>query len=82
LTTGISDTGGKFATGVNDTGGKIATGINVSALCSCGGPRRRPLPLQRLAAAAAVRCDRPWPLPPAVPLPALVALQYEVYVSN
>jgi len=27
LTTGISDTGGKFASGVNDTGGKIATGI-------------------------------------------------------
>jgi hypothetical protein len=27
LTTGVSDTGGKFATGVNDTGGKIATGI-------------------------------------------------------
>ncbi len=28
LTTGISDTGGKFAPGVNDTGGKIAAGIN------------------------------------------------------
>jgi hypothetical protein len=28
LTTGISDTSGKFATGVNDTGGQIATGIN------------------------------------------------------
>ena len=28
LTTGISDTGGKFATGVNDTGGKFAAGIN------------------------------------------------------
>ncbi len=28
LTTGINDTGGKFATGVNDTGGKIAAGIN------------------------------------------------------
>ncbi len=27
-TTGINDTGGKFATGVNDTGGKITTGIN------------------------------------------------------
>jgi hypothetical protein len=27
LTTGVSDTGGKFASGVNDTGGKIATGI-------------------------------------------------------
>jgi hypothetical protein len=27
-TTGINDTGSKFATGVNDTGGKIATGIN------------------------------------------------------
>jgi hypothetical protein len=27
-TTGINDTGGKFATGVNDTGGKIAVGIN------------------------------------------------------
>ncbi len=27
-TTGINDTGGKFATGVNDTGGKIAAGIN------------------------------------------------------
>jgi hypothetical protein len=27
LTTGINDTGGKFATGINDTGGKIATGI-------------------------------------------------------
>jgi hypothetical protein len=27
LTTGINDTGGKFASGVNDTGGKIATGI-------------------------------------------------------
>ncbi len=29
-TTGINDTGGKFATGVNDTGGKIAAGINNS----------------------------------------------------
>jgi hypothetical protein len=28
LTTGINDTGGKFATGVNDTGSKIAAGIN------------------------------------------------------
>jgi hypothetical protein len=28
LTTGINDTGGKFATGVNGTGGKIAAGIN------------------------------------------------------
>jgi hypothetical protein len=28
LTTGINDTGGKFATVVNDTGGKIAAGIN------------------------------------------------------
>ncbi len=28
LTTGINDTGGKFATGVNDTNGKIAAGIN------------------------------------------------------
>ena len=27
-TTGINDTGGKFATGTNDTGGKIAAGIN------------------------------------------------------
>jgi hypothetical protein len=27
LTTGISDTGGKFG-GINDTGGKFATGIN------------------------------------------------------
>jgi hypothetical protein len=27
-TTGINDTGGKFATGVNDTGGEIAAGIN------------------------------------------------------
>ncbi len=27
-TTGINDTGGKFATGVNNTGGKIAAGIN------------------------------------------------------
>ncbi len=27
-TTGINDTGGKFATGVNDTGGNIAAGIN------------------------------------------------------
>ncbi len=27
-TTGINDTGGKFATGANDTGGKIAAGIN------------------------------------------------------
>jgi hypothetical protein len=27
-TTGINDTGGKFALGVNDTGGKIAAGIN------------------------------------------------------
>jgi hypothetical protein len=27
LTTGVNDTGGKFATGVNDTGGKIAAGI-------------------------------------------------------
>jgi hypothetical protein len=27
-TTGINDTGSKFATGVNDTGGKIAAGIN------------------------------------------------------
>ena len=27
MTTGVSDTGGKFASGVNDTGGKIATGI-------------------------------------------------------
>jgi hypothetical protein len=27
-TTGINDTGGKFATGVNDTAGKIAAGIN------------------------------------------------------
>ncbi len=29
-TTGINDTGGKFATGVNDTGGKIAAGINTA----------------------------------------------------
>ena len=28
LTTGINDTGGKFATGINDTGGKFATGVN------------------------------------------------------
>jgi hypothetical protein len=28
LTSGINDTGGKFATGVNDAGGKIAAGIN------------------------------------------------------
>jgi hypothetical protein len=28
LTTGISDTGGKYATGVNDTGGKFAAGVN------------------------------------------------------
>jgi hypothetical protein len=28
LTTGIKDTGVKFAAGVNDTGGKLATGIN------------------------------------------------------
>ncbi len=28
LTTGINDTGGKFATGVNNTSGKIATGMN------------------------------------------------------
>jgi hypothetical protein len=28
LTTGINDTGGKFATGVDDTGGKIAAGVN------------------------------------------------------
>jgi hypothetical protein len=27
-TTGINNTGGKFATGVNDIGGKIAAGIN------------------------------------------------------
>jgi len=27
-TTGINDTGGKFATGVHDTGGKIAADIN------------------------------------------------------
>ncbi len=27
-TTGINNTGGKFATGVNDTGGKIAAGVN------------------------------------------------------
>ncbi len=27
-TTGINDTGGKFATGVNDTDGKIAAGSN------------------------------------------------------
>jgi hypothetical protein len=27
-TTGVNDTGGKFATGVNDTGGKIAASIN------------------------------------------------------
>jgi hypothetical protein len=27
-TTGINNTGGKFATGVNNTGGKIAAGIN------------------------------------------------------
>ncbi len=27
-TTGINDTGGKFATGLNDAGGKIAAGIN------------------------------------------------------
>ncbi len=27
-TTGINNTGGKFAPGVNDTGGKIAAGIN------------------------------------------------------
>ncbi len=27
-TTGINDTGGKFATSVNDTGGKFATSIN------------------------------------------------------
>jgi hypothetical protein len=27
-TTGINDTGGKFASGVNDTGGKIAAGIS------------------------------------------------------
>jgi hypothetical protein len=25
---GVVDTGGKFATGVNDTGGKFATGVN------------------------------------------------------
>jgi hypothetical protein len=28
LTTGINDTGGKFATSINDTGGKFAAGIN------------------------------------------------------
>jgi hypothetical protein len=27
-TTGIIDTGSKFATGINDSGGKFATGIN------------------------------------------------------
>ncbi len=27
-TTGVNDTGGKFATGVNDSGGKVAAGIN------------------------------------------------------
>jgi hypothetical protein len=27
-TTGINETGGKFATGVNDTGGKIAARVN------------------------------------------------------
>jgi hypothetical protein len=27
-TTGINDTGGKFATGVNDTDSKIAAGVN------------------------------------------------------
>jgi hypothetical protein len=27
-TTGVNDTGGKFATGVSDTGGKFAAGIN------------------------------------------------------
>jgi hypothetical protein len=27
-TTGINDTGGKFATGINDTGGKFAAGNN------------------------------------------------------
>ena len=26
-TTGVNDTGGKFATGINDTGGKFATGV-------------------------------------------------------
>jgi hypothetical protein len=31
LTTGINDTGGKFATGVTDTGDKIAAGINDTA---------------------------------------------------
>ena len=28
LTTGINETGGKFATGVNDNGGKFAAGVN------------------------------------------------------
>jgi hypothetical protein len=27
-TTGINDTGGKYAAGINDTGGKFATGVN------------------------------------------------------
>jgi hypothetical protein len=31
LTTGVNDTGGKFAIGVNDTSGKIAAGINDTA---------------------------------------------------
>ena len=36
-TTGINDTGGKFATGVSDTGGKIAAGINdTGGKCATG----------------------------------------------
>ncbi len=30
-TTGLNDTGGKFATGVNDTGGKFATFVNYTS---------------------------------------------------
>jgi hypothetical protein len=30
-TTGVVDTGGKFATGVNDIGGKFASGVNDSS---------------------------------------------------
>ncbi len=36
-TTGVNDTGGKFANGVNDTGGKFATGVNETGINDIGG---------------------------------------------
>ncbi len=33
-TTGVVDTGGKFATGDNDTGGKFATGLKIMGTIS------------------------------------------------